>query len=100
MLCRFLNVIRSRRFGRIAGLSFVASALLLLQRDLGSQTTPHSLDIVIRHGHVVDGTGSPWYTGDIGVLNGKIAAIGKLNIPAKTTIDASDLVVASGFIDM
>ena len=35
-------------------------------------------DIVIRNGHIVDGTGSPWYAGDIGIRGGKIAAIGNL----------------------
>ena len=65
--------------------------------DLAAQSM---LDILIRNGRVVDGTGSPWYIGDIGIVDGRIAAIGKLNIPAKITIDASNLVIAPGFIDM
>ena len=36
-------------------------------------------DMVIRNGHVIDGTGSPWYSADIGIRAGKIAAIGKLD---------------------
>ena len=36
-------------------------------------------NIVITNGHIIDGTGSPWYTGDIGIRDGKIAAIGNLS---------------------
>jgi N-acyl-D-amino-acid deacylase len=58
-------------------------------------------DVVVRNGHVIDGTGSPWYQADIGIRGGKIAAIGKLEgAPAKQTIDAHGMVVAPGFIDM
>lgn len=60
-----------------------------------------SFDLVIRNGHIVDGTGSPWYSGDIGIRDGKIVAIGDLTgSPAKRTIDAHGKVVAPGFIDM
>jgi N-acyl-D-amino-acid deacylase len=68
-----------------------------------SQTPPPAelFDVVITHGHIVDGTGSPWYSGDIGLRNGHIAAIGNLSgAPAKRTIDAHGQVVAPGFIDM
>ena len=58
-------------------------------------------DLVIRNGHIVDGTGSPWYSADIGIRAGKIAAIGRLSeAPARRTIDAHGMVVAPGFIDM
>ncbi len=58
-------------------------------------------DLVIRNGHVIDGTGSPWYAADIGIRAGKIAAIGRLtDAPAKRTLDARGMVVAPGFIDM
>lgn len=58
-------------------------------------------DLVIRNGHIVDGTGSPWYSGDVGIRAGRIAAIGLLtNAPAKRTIDVDGMVVAPGFIDM
>jgi dihydroorotase/N-acyl-D-amino-acid deacylase len=49
----------------------------------------------------MDGTGSPWYSGDIGIRNGRIAALGRLgDATAKTTIDAKNLLVTPGFIDM
>ena len=58
-------------------------------------------DAVIVNGHIIDGTGSPWYSGQIGILDGHIAAIGDLQAaPRKQTIDAAGKVVAPGFIDM
>jgi N-acyl-D-amino-acid deacylase len=58
-------------------------------------------DVVIRHGRIIDGTGSPWYAGDIGIRNGRIATIGRLDsAAARQTVDANGMVVAPGFIDM
>src|SRR5271155_313177 len=58
-------------------------------------------DLVIANGHIIDGTGSPWYGGDVAVKEGRIAAIGNLSSAArKKTIDAHGLIVAPGFIDM
>ena len=58
-------------------------------------------DVVITNGHIIDGTGSPWYSGDVGIRDGRIAAIGILAGAArKHTIDAKGEVVAPGFIDM
>jgi N-acyl-D-amino-acid deacylase len=58
-------------------------------------------DIVITNGHVIDGTGSPWYSGDVGIREGRIAAIGNLSGATRArTIDAGGKVVAPGFIDM
>src|SRR6266536_1669521 len=60
-----------------------------------------SYDLLIRNGRIIDGTGSPWYAGDVGIREGKIAAIGRLgDAAAKRTIDAAGKVVAPGFIDM
>ena len=60
-----------------------------------------TFDLVIRNGHIVDGTGSPWYAGDVGIRDGRIAAIGRLDgAKAKRTVDAKGKVVAPGFIDM
>jgi N-acyl-D-amino-acid deacylase len=58
-------------------------------------------DVLIRHGHILDGTGNPWYAGDIAIRGDRIAAIGTLEgAKAKRVIDASGLVVSPGFIDM
>jgi len=56
-------------------------------------------DLIIKHGTIVDGTGAPRYEADLAVANGKIAAIGEVNAPARETIDASGLVVTPGFVD-
>src|SRR5437763_455317 len=74
---------------------------LFLLLAFASLASAQSYDILIRNGRVIDGTGSPWYSGDIGVRGGRIAAIGLLsNSEAKRTIDAHGMVVAPGFIDM
>ena len=66
---------------------------------LACQQKPY--DVVIRNGHIVDGTGSPWYAGDIAIRDGRIAAVGPvLGAKAGKTIDAHGMVVAPGFIDM
>jgi len=58
-------------------------------------------DIVIRNGRIIDGSGSPWYSGDVGIREGKIAAIGHLaGAASKRVLDAAGMVVAPGFIDM
>jgi N-acyl-D-amino-acid deacylase len=58
-------------------------------------------DLVIHNGRIIDGTGSPWYAGDVAIRGGKIAAIGNLGaVPARRSIDARGMVVAPGFIDM
>src|SRR5229473_5687751 len=63
--------------------------------------SPKGFDIVIANGHIIDGTGSPWYSADLGIRDGRIAAIGNLGrAPAKRRIDAAGKVVAPGFIDM
>jgi N-acyl-D-aspartate/D-glutamate deacylase len=57
-------------------------------------------DLIIRNGTVVDGSGLPRFQADVGIVDGKIAAVGKLNgAQADETIDAEGHVVAPGFID-
>lgn len=57
-------------------------------------------DVIIRHGLIVDGTGNPGYHADVAVKDGRIAAIGKIDGPAKEEVDAAGMVVAPGFIDV
>ncbi len=60
-----------------------------------------NLDLLIRHAKIVDGSGNPWFYGDIGVANGEIVAVGDLTINiAKKVIDARGMVAAPGFIDV
>ena len=79
---------------------FVFILLCVAVAAAPAQTVP-AFDLVITNGHIIDGTGSPWYSGDIGVRDGKIATIGNLTAAhRKRTIDAAGKVVAPGFIDM
>ena len=72
---------------------------------LAAATTPvlaqQAYDVVIHGGRIVDGTGAPWYTGDLGIKDGKIVAIGRISPAAgRRAIDATGKVVTPGFIDM
>ncbi len=60
-----------------------------------------SFDLLIENGRLVDGTGSPWVRGDVGIRGGRIAAVGRLaGATAARRIDARGRVVAPGFVDM
>ena len=77
------------------------AVILLLAVTSWAASAQKPFDIIITHGHIIDGTGSPWYTGDIGIRDGRIAAIGSLtSAPRTRTIDAQGKIVAPGFIDM
>lgn len=85
---------------KIARILIVSLCLILTCGFVDAQSTD-GFDVVITNGHIIDGTGSPWYSGDLGIREGKIAGIGNLSAaPRKRTIDAAGKVVAPGFIDM
>jgi N-acyl-D-amino-acid deacylase len=86
------------RYAASAGLAL----LLCTGLARAAENPPFDLfDLVLEHGHVIDGTGSPWYAGDVGIRDGRIAAIGNLSgAAAKRRIDVAGKVVAPGFIDM
>ncbi|TRO53938.1 D-aminoacylase [Candidatus Bathyarchaeota archaeon] len=56
-------------------------------------------DILLRGGRVVDGTGNPWYRGDVAVKDGIISGLGRVWDEAETVLDVEGLAVAPGFID-
>jgi N-acyl-D-amino-acid deacylase len=89
--------VKVRQLAAVSVVGMLAQIALLGQA--GTRQEP--FDVIIEHGHIIDGTGSPWYSGDVGIRNGHIAAIGDLaNAPARQKIDAQGHVVAPGFIDM
>jgi N-acyl-D-amino-acid deacylase len=57
-------------------------------------------DVVISNGRIIDGTGNPWFRGDIAINDGKIVKIGNVTGDAKLTIDARGLIVSPGFVDV
>ena len=80
-------------------LIWLATALIGYSTACAQQQEAY--DLIIRNGRIIDGTGSPWYSADLGVRDGRIAAIGSLaDAQAEKTIDAAGMVVAPGFIDM
>jgi dihydroorotase/N-acyl-D-amino-acid deacylase len=94
------------RSATICLLMFSFAAILFAQGPASVAAGPGNepgelFDIVIVNGHIIDGTGSPWYSGDLGIRAGRIAAIGNLGSARRTqTIDAKGKVIAPGFIDM
>jgi len=84
----------------VRSLSEITLALLLILSAV-ALAADSSFDLVILNGQIIDGTGSPWYSGDVGIRAGRIAAIGNLAAaPRLRTLDARGKVVAPGFIDM
>ena len=70
-------------------------------RFVALQSQEPAFDLIIRGGHIVDGTGNPWFAADVGIRADRIAAVGTLtSANARREIDARGLVVAPGFIDM
>jgi N-acyl-D-amino-acid deacylase len=68
---------------------------------LSQSNARNAYDVIIKNGHIVDGSGNPWVSGDIALRGDRIAKIGNLgDATAKQVIDARRLVVAPGFIDM
>jgi N-acyl-D-aspartate/D-glutamate deacylase len=75
---------------------------LLLALTLLASTADEPYDLIVRNGRIVDGTGNPWFRGDLAIRGNRIAAVGRVSAKAEArrTIDAKGLVVAPGFIDI
>lgn len=82
---------------RFCGLVVVVMALV----HTSCLNAAERFDLLITNGRIVDGCGTPWFIGDVGIRAGKIAAVGRLKgSEAERVIDAAGLVVAPGFVDM
>ncbi len=76
------------------------ACLALAAANPAAAQTP-AYDVLIRGARIVDGTGNPWFNGDIAIRGDRIAAIGRLDgATAARVIDARGLVAAPGFIDL
>ncbi|MBI3983337.1 MAG: D-aminoacylase [Gemmatimonadetes bacterium] len=94
---------KQKKSGTIWGLVRPAALLtaLLMPACSSPDTGGERYDIVLRGGRVIDGTGGTWFYADVGVRDGRIAAVGDLNqASAAEVIDATGRVVTPGFIDM
>ncbi len=79
----------------------VAVAALFVAIRSAAQRQPNRFDVLIKNGRIVDGTGAPWFRADLGIAGDRIAAVGLLDgASAVITVDATNLVVAPGFIDL
>jgi N-acyl-D-aspartate/D-glutamate deacylase len=79
----------------VIGLVFAAAAAQLVRGQAPAY------DVLIRGGRIVDGTGNPWFAGDVAIKGGRIAAVGNLAAATATRrIDAAGRIVAPGFIDL
>jgi N-acyl-D-amino-acid deacylase len=88
---------------RIAARALFAAALVgavVTPRALDAQAA-HRYDVLLRGGHVMDGTGNPAFRADVGVVDGRIVAVGRLDAAsAARVVDVSGRIVAPGFIDI
>ncbi len=92
----------SVKHARLPILLMIICIVLILNSCTGVKKQPvQSYDVIIRHGNIIDGTGSEAYLGDVGIIGDKISTIGNLTKNSgKVEIDAKGLVVAPGFINM
>lgn len=82
-------------------LTCILVASLPAATPIDAQAGPQRFDLLIRGGRVLDGTGNPWFYADVGIREGRIAAIGQLaGATATRTIDATGKYVTPGFIDI
>ena len=78
-------------------LAFLAISTAMLPLYAVAQ---ESFDLLIKNGRIVDGTGTPWYEADVGIVGDRITRVGNLSeATAPQVIDATGLIVAPGFID-
>jgi len=84
-----------------ARLAVVVAAVTAIASASRVQSSPDRLDVLITGGRIIDGSGGPWFQGDVGIIGDRIVAVGPLTgATSAVTVDATKLVVAPGFIDL
>jgi len=86
---------------QVAGQALGEIAAAAYDANLDASAIAGDYDLIIRNGHIIDGTGNPWFAADVATSGDRLAAIGDLReAHAKREIDAKGRIVAPGFIDM
>jgi N-acyl-D-amino-acid deacylase len=86
---------------RTSRILLALASAALSAATLHGQRPQAPFDVLIRNGRIVDGTGAPWFRGDLAITGDRIVAVGPpASATAPITIDATDMVVAPGFIDL
>ena len=92
------------RAHRACGVALLVLTMSACERKAPASATDAPYDVVIANARIVDGTGNPWFDGDVGVRGDRIATVAPRGALAKATaterIDASGLVLSPGFIDI
>jgi len=91
----------NKMLSKIGAISAVLFTLLFTFTVCAQENPSKAYDVIIKNGRIIDGTGNPWVSGDIAIRGDRIVKIGKLDgSNAERIIDARNLVVSPGFIDM
>lgn len=92
-----MATLQKKNLGRAALAVFLLAGAVTAE----AQSPPSTqVDILIKNGHVVDGTGGSWFRADVAITGDRIVYVGRAPVKAKRVIDAVGKVVSPGFIDM
>src|SRR5260221_11896016 len=91
----------NKMIGKVSAIRVLLFTLCFTFTVFAQDNPSNAYDVVIKNGKIIDGSGNPWVSGDIAIRGERIAKIGKLDgSNAKRIIDAHNLIVSPGFIDM
>src|SRR5438045_9708522 len=79
---------------------FCAFLILAVPAHDAKAASDRSYDLVIRRARIIDGTGNPWFSADVGILKERIAYVGHIAGKCKREINANGMYLTPGFIDM